>query len=230
MRHISSTVRASPVCSLNCASCGAEASLRTTSYRENGAECRRNRSSIPCASERTNGRDTLCFSYGRIRRSEWNLQVARCVHAGAMRRPFRASLASTPLVLEIVPPSRRASEKAVSNLVDRVRDAVGSSGRLDGLNLPQVLEENHQGQPFLRNMDPRDFVQRLGSDLGVDPIVNNVVAHVPSANAFHRWAREYLDKFGLRSFVLVGGTSSRVRYPGPTVVEANRLLRSPSAG
>ena len=24
-------------------------------------------------------------------------------------------------------------------------------------NLPQVLDENHQGQPFLRNLDPRDF-------------------------------------------------------------------------
>ena len=143
-----------------------------------------------------------------------------------MQRPFRASLASTPLVLEIVPPSRRATEKAVSTLVDRVRDAVGSLGHLDGLNLPQVLDENHQGQPFLRNMDPRDFVQRLGTDLGVDPIVNNVVAHMPSAAAFRRWVEESLDLSGLRSFVLVGGTNSRIRYPGPTVLEANQVLRS----
>jgi len=147
-----------------------------------------------------------------------------------MRRPFRASLASTPLVLEIVPPSRRASEKAVSSLVDRVRDAVGSLGHLDGLNLPQVLDENHQGQPFLRNMDPRDFVQRLGKDLGVDPIVNNVVAHMPSTAAFRRWVEESLDRFGLRSFVLVGGTNSRIRYPGPTVLDANRVLRSVAEG
>ncbi len=147
-----------------------------------------------------------------------------------MRRPFRTSLASTPLVLEVVPPSRRASEKAVSNLVDRVRDGVGSSGRLDGLNLPQVLEENHQGQPFLRNMDPRDFVQRLGSDLGVDPIVNNVVAHMSSGPAFRRWVAESLDRFGLRSFVLVGGTNSRIRYPGPSVLEANQILHAVAEG
>src|SRR5437016_7025548 len=230
MRRISSTLSASPILSLSCASWGAEASPKTTSYRGNGAERRRNRSSIPCASERTNGRATLCFLYRRKRRPEWNLQVARCVHAGAMRRPFRASLASTPLVLEIVPPSRRASEKAVSSLVDRVRDAVGSLGHLDGLNLPQVLDENHQGQPFLRNMDPRDFVQRLGKDLGVDPIVNNVVAHMPSTAAFRRWVEESLDRFGLRSFVLVGGPNSRIRYPGPTVLDANRVLRSVAEG
>src|SRR5256885_9929184 len=201
-RRISSTLSASPMLSLSCESCGAEASPRTTSYRGNGADRLRNRSSIPCATERTNGRATLCFSYGRERRPEWNLQVARCVHAGAMRRPFRTSLASTPLVLEVVPPSRRASERAVSNLVDRVRDAVGSSGRLDGLNLPQVLEENHQGQPFLRNMDPRDFVQRLVRDLCVDPLVYNGVAHQPFGSAFPPSVGDSVGRFGLRKFVL----------------------------
>src|SRR5437870_4838570 len=146
-----------------------------------------------------------------------------------MRRAFRKSLSATPLVLEIVPPSRRASEKAISALVDRVRDAVRTLGNLDGLNLPQVLEENHQGQPFLRNLDPRDFAERLGDDLGVDPIVNNVVAHAPSRDGFRRWVKENLED-GLRSFVLVGGTSSRVRYPGPTVLEANQILRAAAKG
>src|ERR1700704_4106822 len=143
-----------------------------------------------------------------------------------MGRSFRESLSSTPLVLEVVPPSRRASEKAVTALVDRVRGAVASIGTLDGLNLPQVLDENHQGQPLLRNMDPRDFARQLGSDLGVDSIVNNVVAHNPSAAAFRRWTRESLEKYGLRNFVLVGGTRSGVHYPGPSVLEANRILRS----
>src|SRR2546430_934810 len=146
-----------------------------------------------------------------------------------MRRAFRKSLSATPLVLEIVPPSRRASEKAISALVDRVRDAVRTLGNLDGLNLPQVLEENHQGQPFLRNLDPRDFAERLGDDLGVDPIVNNVVAHAPSRDGFRRWVKESLED-GLRGFVLVGGTSSRVRYPGPSVLEANQILRAAAKG
>ncbi|TMA05104.1 MAG: hypothetical protein E6J94_09310, partial [Methanobacteriota archaeon] len=146
-----------------------------------------------------------------------------------MRRAFRKSLSATPLVLEIVPPSRRASEKAIAALVDRVRDSVRTLGNLDGLNLPQVLDENHQGQPFLRNLDPRDFAERLGDDLGVDPIVNNVVAHAPSRDAFRHWVKESLED-GMRSFVLVGGTSSRVRYPGPTVLEANQILRTAAKG
>ena len=110
-----------------------------------------------------------------------------------MRRAFRKSLSATPLVLEIVPPSRRASEKAISALVDRVRDAVRTLGNLDGLNLPQVLEENHQGQPFLRNLDPRDFAERLGDDLGVDPIVNSVVDIASGPGVQEDRAREVAD-------------------------------------
>src|SRR5437762_428515 len=146
-----------------------------------------------------------------------------------MRRAFRKSLSATRVVLENLPPARRASENAIAALVDRVRDSVRTLGNLDGLNLPQVLDENHQGQPFLRNLDPRDFAERLGDDLGVDPIVNNVVAHAPSRDAFRHWVKESLED-GMRSFVLVGGTSSRVRYPGPTVLEANQILRTAAKG
>ena len=147
-----------------------------------------------------------------------------------MRRPFRDSLPSTPVVLEVVPPGRRASDKTVRSFVERVREAVRSLRNLDALNIPEVLDENHSGQPFYRDMDPRDFAARLGEDLGVDPIANKVVAHLPSAPSLRRWIRESLDAYSLRNFVLVGGTSSRVRYPGPSVVEGNRILRTAARG
>src|SRR5437867_2880411 len=146
-----------------------------------------------------------------------------------MRRPFREALASTPVVLEIVPPGRRVTEKAVNTFVERVRDSVRSLENLDAVNIPEVLEENHAGQPFYRDLDPRDFAALLG-DLGVDPIVNKVVAHVPSESVLRRWIQESLEQHGLRNFVLVGGNSSRVRYPGPSVVEANRILRTATQG
>src|SRR5438034_10014096 len=146
-----------------------------------------------------------------------------------MPRPFREALASTPVVLEIVPPGRRVSQKAVNTFVERVRDSVRSLENLDAVNIPEVLEENHAGQPFYRDLDPRDFAALLG-DLRVDPIVNKVVAHVPSESLLRRWIHESLEQHALRNFVLVGANSSRVRYPGPSVVEANRLLRTATQG
>src|SRR5207247_1752533 len=53
--------------------------------------------------------------------------------------------------------------------------------------------------------------------------------HAPSRDGFRRWVKESLED-GLRSFVLVGGTSSRVRYPGPSVLEANQILRAAAKG
>ncbi len=143
-----------------------------------------------------------------------------------MRGPFRGRLGATPVVLEVVPPSRRASEKAVASFVQRVRDAAHTVPDLDAVNIPEILEENHAGQPFYRNLDPRAFAALLGKDLGLEVIVNKVVAHMPSAAGFRRWAKESIEAHGLRNFVLVGGTNSRIRYPGPSVAEANRLLRS----
>src|SRR2546427_11563957 len=121
-----------------------------------------------------------------------------------MRRPFREALASTPVVLEIVPPGRRVSEKAVNSFVERVRDSVRSLKNLDAVNIPEGLEENHAGQPFYRDLDRRDFAALLG-DLGVDPIVNKVVAHVPPEAALRRWIQDSLVQHGLRNFGLVAG-------------------------
>lgn len=143
---------------------------------------------------------------------------------------FRDRLRASPVVLEVVPPQRRASDKALDTIVTRIRDAVKSLPGLDALNLPEVLDENHTGQPFYRNLEPRDFVERLGSDLCVEVIVNKVVVHLASAAAFRTWARESVTGRGLRNFVLVGGTSSWIRYPGPSVLEADEILRSVAKG
>src|SRR3989442_9696042 len=147
-----------------------------------------------------------------------------------MHRPFGERLASVPVVLEIVPPGRRASEKAVQSFVDRLREAIVSLRTLDAINIPEVLDENHAGQPFYRDMDPRDFATLLGGDLPADTIANKVVAHVPTPTALRRWIRESLERYRLRNFVFVGGNSSWGRYPGPTVIEANKILPGSTPG
>jgi len=137
---------------------------------------------------------------------------------------FAERLSAFPIVLEVVPPHRRASEKALAGLVKKVQDAVGSIPHLDALNIPEVLDENHAGLPFYRNLGPRAFAQRLNDGLGVEAIVNKVVVHAAGREDLAEWLREAIEADGLRNFVLVGGTSSRVAYPGPEVVAANEIL------
>ncbi len=138
---------------------------------------------------------------------------------------FAAKLSHFPIVLEVVPPHKRASETTVRKLVRRVQDVAREIPHLDAVNLPEVLDENHAGMPFYRNLDPRRFAKLLNESFPVELIVNKVVVHLPGIAAFESWVKESLYGYGLRTFVLVGGASGRIKYPGPSVAEANRRLR-----
>jgi len=144
--------------------------------------------------------------------------------------PFAARLAGFPVVLEVVPPHKRATEKTVAGLVRKVQDAVKAVPHLDAVNIPEVLDENHAGLPFYRNLGPREFAQRLSAELPVEAIVNKVVVHARGKEDLQGWLREAIEVHRLRNFVLVGGTSSRIAYPGPDVVEANEILRATARG
>ncbi|MBI4416359.1 MAG: hypothetical protein HY557_05195 [Euryarchaeota archaeon] len=138
---------------------------------------------------------------------------------------FADRLRDFPIVLEVVPPHKRAGEAIVRKFVKRVQDGVRAIPHLAAINLPEVLDENHAGMPFYRNLDPRRFAKLLNESFPVEPIVNKVVVHLPGMAAFESWVKESLYGYGLRTFVLVGGASGRIKYPGPSVAEANRRLR-----
>jgi 5,10-methylenetetrahydrofolate reductase len=57
----------------------------------------------------------------------------------------------------------------------------------------------------------------------MDSVVNHVVVHDAEPE---RWFRETYEQYGVRHLILVGGESSRVRYPGPDPVTAAALVKS----
>src|SRR3990172_6193354 len=215
-------------------------STTTISNSERGrvcrSNCRRNRS-IPAASFQV-GTTTLTRGTARPSQPLAKRPAPPTPKDAYPRAPwpaFRVSMAfadrlkSVPLVLEVVPPHRRASAKVLEGFADRVRNAVRVIPTLDALNLPEVIDENHVGRPFYRNLDPRRCVDMVNHDLPVETIVNKVVVHLETAAAVESWLRESLGE-GFRNVVLVGGTSSRNRYPGPSVAESNALFRAVAEG
>ncbi|MCI4326686.1 MAG: hypothetical protein L3K16_03500 [Thermoplasmata archaeon] len=142
-----------------------------------------------------------------------------------MGRPLVAALAARPLFFEPVPPSARAPEARVEAQFQAARTLVTEVGRVDAVNVPELVDENHDGRPYYRSGDVRWFARRLAEATGAEAVVNKVVAHLPSAEATSAWAEQTVAR-GVRSFVLVGGSSRYIPYPGPAVAEANRLCRS----
>ncbi len=117
---------------------------------------------------------------------------------------------------EMVPPAAGKPEAfhAVIAEVKKVRHLV------DAVNLPEIRDEDRgaaRTQKFVPRVDPRVLGAQILRDLATDVVVNRVVVHEPDQET---WFRETHEKFGIGYAILVGGESSKVRYPGPSVLEA----------
>lgn len=139
-----------------------------------------------------------------------------------MGRPFSEALTGRPLFFEPVPPTARAPEERVKRQLDDVGRLLARVPRVDAVDVPELIDENHEGRPYYRSSDPRAFAHRLAESTGLEAIVNKVVAHVPVAE-LDTWAKESVAH-GVRTAVLVGGSSRYIPYPGPPVTEAVRRL------
>jgi len=141
-----------------------------------------------------------------------------------MGRPLAEALRAGPLFFEPVPPLARTPPSRAEERIAAVVRWVDSVPRLDAVDVPELVDENHEGQPHYRSGDPRTFALALAQRTSREVIVNKVVAHLPDIPSVERWAQETVDR-GVRHVVLVGGSSRYIPYPGPSVVEADRLCR-----
>jgi 5,10-methylenetetrahydrofolate reductase len=141
-----------------------------------------------------------------------------------MVRPLAEALQKRPLFFEPVPPIARSSPARIDTVLLELSALLLRSPRVDAVDVPELVDENHDGRPYFRSVDPRGFGRRVAERAGIHGIVNKVVAHLENAAAVERWARETAER-GIVSAVLVGGSSRYIPYPGPPVAEANRICR-----
>lgn len=137
---------------------------------------------------------------------------------------LRKAMRTHPVFFEPTTPWRRWDTKKVEEHIREITRQLDGVKRLDAVNVPELVDENHVGKPFYRSGDVCGFAKRLGERVGREAVVNKVVVHLQSATAFQRWLKSTL-KAGVKNVVLVGGSSNYIRYPGPTVVRANRIAK-----
>jgi 5,10-methylenetetrahydrofolate reductase len=138
-----------------------------------------------------------------------------------MSRTFEAALTRAPVFFEPVPPSLRTRPDRVEAYFQELASRLRAVDSLDAIDVPELIDENHEGRPYYRTADPREIGRRL-TELTQRPVViNKVVAHLPSQDALVEWARQTVEE-GIHHVVLVGGSSRYIPYPGPQVIEADR--------
>ena len=125
------------------------------------------------------------------------------------------------IMLEVVPPSKRASSEAISRSVEKISSEVNKLKCINYINIPEIIEENFEARPYYRNIDTRLFGRRILEETGRKIILNKVIAHLPKPQ-FERWVEETVLEYGILGTIFVGGSRRGFSYVGPSVVEANQ--------
>jgi len=128
-----------------------------------------------------------------------------------------------PMTLfEVVPPAAAKPEAMEASL----HELQQLRGRVDAINIPEIHDEDRPGErtsKFIERVEPRLLGSRIKRELGIDVVINRVTVHDTEPE---RWFRETCGPWDIPNWVLVGGESKEIRYPGPNPAEAASLVKS----
>ena len=120
---------------------------------------------------------------------------------------------------EILPP--REKDGTLNSYAETISSLL-SQTHIDAINIPEVLDEAGRGDRPIANYkrgEPREFGRLLQDIVGIEAIVNRVVVH-DDYDTQMRWLEETNLVYEIENMIIVGGESSNVKYPGPTVNQA----------
>ena len=119
---------------------------------------------------------------------------------------------------EILPP--REEDGTLNSYAETISSLL-SQTHIDAINIPEVHDEVGRGDRPVANQkrgEPREFGMLLQDIVGIEAIINRVVVHEPYDKQM-QWLEETNTKFEIENMIIVGGESSKVSYPGPSVNE-----------
>ncbi|MFG1520052.1 MAG: hypothetical protein AAE977_06235 [Thermoplasmataceae archaeon] len=146
---------------------------------------------------------------------------------------FADILQKKPLIFTVVPVRDNKTgdtlhDEKILRSVNARKDEIVSMlkpfKRLNAINVPELVEENHEGKPRYNSVYTRKLARSIADSIGVDAIVNKVVVHIESYEEYVKWIAE-TSSLGISNIIFVGGNTRHHRYPGPSVSEANITIK-----
>ena len=135
-----------------------------------------------------------------------------------VRKPKRPVVA-----YEILPP--REKDGTLNSYAERISSLL-SQTHIDAINIPEVHEENARGLRPVKNLEraeAREFGRLLQDNVGIEAIVNRVTVH-NDLDYQKDWIKETFYDYDIENLILVGGESSDIKYPGPSVNETSEYI------
>ena len=128
------------------------------------------------------------------------------------------------VVYEIIPP--RIIDGTIESYSEKISSLL-SQTHIDAINIPEVHAEESRGVRPVEDRvraEPREFGKMIQDSVGIEAIVNRVSVH-QSLECQREWFRTTREDFGIDNIVIVGGESSKIKYPGPGVIETAKMIR-----
>ena len=135
-----------------------------------------------------------------------------------VRKPKRPVVA-----YEILPP--REKDGTLNSYAERISSLL-SQTHIDAINIPEVHEENGRGIRPVKNLEraeAREFGRLLQDSVGIEAIVNRVMVH-NNLDYQKNWIKETFYDYDIENLILVGGETSDIEYPGPSVNESAEYI------
>lgn len=131
---------------------------------------------------------------------------------------------------ELIPPPDGTKERSVRAYAECAAEMIASTSiPIDGVNLPEIHDEQRNGKrthEFKPKADPRKFGRCLREAFRrPTTVVINRCTVLRDRETQETWLKETVQDYGISYIVLVGGESSRIRYPGPSVLEMASRIR-----
>jgi hypothetical protein len=135
------------------------------------------------------------------------------------------------ILYEIIPPPSKAQLLNVEAYAKCAVELLNSTSvNIDGINIPDIRDEQREGErgtKYVSKCDAREFGKRLqeSSQKYLDIVINRVTVH-EDITVQKAWLKETMEVFGIHDVILVGGESSKIQYPGPSVKELTQIVNA----
>lgn len=137
-----------------------------------------------------------------------------------------------PVILyELIPPPANIKAVNLHAYADCSAELLDNCDPIiDGINIPEIRDEKRKATPrqfsYKNKTDARKFAKHLqkSSKMNLGIVLNRCTIYEDWPLQFD-WLAETTKKYGIDNLVLVGGESSRIKYPGPSVIEMGKTIQ-----
>ena len=135
------------------------------------------------------------------------------------------------MLYELLPPMTNDGSNIEAYVECSIDLLTSASVKIDAVNIPEIHDENHMDKTNLQlclpKIDARDFalILEISSYNQIKVILNRATVYETMEEQL-KWIEETVRQHKTNTIVLVGGSSSKVEYPGPSVLQLSDYIKS----